>query len=69
MWWYSRVFYRNHLLGIKRYSTYDSTYERILVGILPKYNISYNKYHSSTDTIVTAESSHWNNGVSGMILL
>ena len=47
MLWYSRVPYRNRLLGIKRYSTYDSTYERIIVGILPKYHISYNKYHST----------------------
>ena len=32
-----RIPYRNRLLGIKRYSTYDSTYEHILVGILPEY--------------------------------
>ena len=42
MWWYSRVPYRNHLLGIKRYSRYDSTYERIIVGILPKYHMFWN---------------------------
>ena len=33
---------RNH-----RYSTYDSTHDCIIVGILPKYIISYNKYHST----------------------
>ena len=59
MWWYSCVPYRNRLLGIKRYSTDDSTYEHILVGILPKYLILYNKYYGSTDTIVPEELSHW----------
>ena len=55
---YSRLPYRNHLLGFKRYSTYDPTYEHILVGILPEYLVSYIKYYSSTDIIVPAESSH-----------
>ena len=63
---YSLVPYINRLLGIKHYSTYDSTYECIIVGILPKYHISYNKYHSSTDTIVPAESSHWHHCCSGI---
>ena len=66
IWWYFRVPYRNHLLGIKCYSTYDSTYKHTVVGILPNYHISYNKYHSSTDTIVPAESSHWHHCSSGI---
>ena len=33
-------------------------YEHTLVGILPKYLILYNKYYSSTDTIIPEESSH-----------
>ena len=41
--WYFRVPYRNRLLGIKRYLTYESTYEHTLVGILPEYLVSYNK--------------------------
>ena len=64
--WYSRLPYRNRLLGNKCYSTYDSTYEHILVGILPKYLISYNKYYGSTDTIVPAELSHWYHCYSGI---
>ena len=62
------------LTGINRSSMYDSTYECILVGILPKYHISYNKYHNSTDTIVPEVpiGLAWEvngYGVSGMILL
>ena len=64
--WYSRLTYRNRLLGIKIYSTYDSTYEHILVGILPEYLVSYSKYYSSTDIIVQEESSHWHHCCSGI---
>ena len=64
--WYSRLPYRNRLLGIKCYSTYDSTYEHILVGILPEYLVSYSKYCSSTDIIFPAESSHWHHCCSGI---
>ena len=43
------------LTGIKRYSMYDSTYKRIIVGILPKYHILYNNYHSTYHDCI----SHW----------